>query len=79
MIHGLTKLKIDTPFSVEVGSRIARASYGAICEEIWDEDVHYPQNKSFDGILRKDVSINVMKWLVVQVRHPESLQQLITS
>lgn len=68
----MTKLKLDTPFSVEVGSRIARASHGVICEEIWDDNVHfYPQDKTFDPILRKDVSIKVMKWHIDQVRHPE--------
>lgn len=68
VIHGLSKLKIDTPFSVDIGSRISRASYGAVCEELFDDDLHPLEDKVFDNILQKPVAIRVMKWHVVQVR-----------
>lgn len=64
----MTKLKIDTPFSVGVGSRISRASYGVVCEEEWDDDLHHAQDKMFDAVLQKDVCIRVMKWHIKQVR-----------
>lgn len=68
VIHGMTKLKLDTPFSVGVRSRISRASFGAICEEEWDDDRHYPEDKIFDPILQRDVAIRIMKWHVLLVR-----------
>lgn len=64
----MTRLKLDTPFSVGVRSRISRANYGAVCEELWDDALHSPEDKTFNPILQRDVSSGVMKWHVVQVR-----------
>lgn len=68
VIHGFMKLKIDTPFSVDVGSRISRANYGVMCEELFDDNLHPLEDKVFDNVLQKPVAIRVMKWHVVQVR-----------
>lgn len=67
----MTKLKMKTPFSVDVGSRIARASYGAVCEELFDGNVHQATEKVFNPKLQKDVVPRVMKWHVVAVRSAE--------
>lgn len=67
VIYGMTKMKLDTPFSVSVRSRISRASFGVVCEEDWDDDRHYLEDKMFDAILQKDVAIRVMKWHVLLV------------
>lgn len=67
VIHGMTKKKLGGPFEVSVKSRIARQSYGVVCQEPWDEEQHNPEDKWFDSILLKDVSVRVMKWHVVSV------------
>lgn len=64
-------LKMKTPFSVDVGSRIARASYGVVCEEEFDGDVHQAKDKVFNPVLQKDVVPMVMKWHVCSVRCAE--------
>ncbi|KAK7721306.1 hypothetical protein SLS64_001602 [Diaporthe eres] len=66
VIYGMTKMKLDTSFSVSVRSRISRASFGVVCEEEWDDDLHHAEDKMFDTVLQKDVCIRVMKWHVKQ-------------
>lgn len=72
----MTKLKLDTPFSVSVGSRISRASYGVVCEEEWDDDIHQAEDKLFDEVLQKDVCMRVMKWHVKKVSLPDILMKI---
>lgn len=63
----MTKKKISIPLKVAVSSRISRESCGVACEELWDKNVHHPEDKKFDPILQEDVSKGVMKWHVRQV------------
>lgn len=67
VLHGLTKKKFGSPLKVTVKSRIARESLGVVGEELYDEDVHPAEDKSFDHFLRQDVATKVMKWHVVTV------------
>lgn len=67
VIHGMTRKNFGSPLKVAVKSRIARESYGVVCEEPWNEEMHHPEDRWVDHILQKEVAIRVMKWHVVQV------------
>lgn len=64
----MTGLKIDTPFSVAVRSRVSRANWGSVAEELFDDNVHHQEHKMFDPKLQMDVCGWIMKWHLVQVR-----------
>lgn len=72
VIHGLTVEKVPSHFSVEVASRISRASYGVMCMEKWDEQKHqgHPEDRIFDNQHRMWKANNQMKWLIREVRKP---------
>lgn len=67
VIYGMTKKNFSSPLKVAIKSRIARESCGVICEEPWNDELHNPECKKFDIILRKDMAIRVMKWHAVKV------------
>lgn len=66
----MTLEKMDSQFSVEVRSRICRASYGIICQEKWDENKHLPEDKFWDDDQQGFKARNQMKWLVKEVCEP---------
>lgn len=45
------------------------ASYGIVCHEVWDKNMHLPEDKHFDEQEQLWKSTNRMKWLVREVRH----------
>ncbi|KAF3767181.1 hypothetical protein M406DRAFT_39804 [Cryphonectria parasitica EP155] len=53
VIHGMTAEKIDPQFTVQIRSRISRASYGIVCQEDWDEEEHRPEDKIWDDEQQK--------------------------
>lgn len=54
--------------SVLLTVRHAGASYGVICQETWDPDVHLQQDYFFDPQQTAPKATNQMKWLVKEVR-----------
>ncbi|ROW09511.1 hypothetical protein VMCG_02170 [Cytospora schulzeri] len=50
VIHGLTQQKVDSPFISKVRSRIARASYGVVCQVEWDEEKYDRHDYSVDDV-----------------------------
>lgn len=64
----MTVEKMDSRFAVEVRSRIARASYGIVCQEKWDDKKHLPEDKIWDEDQQSWKSKNIVKWLVREVR-----------
>lgn len=46
----------------------AGASYGIICQEKWDKNVHLDEDKFFDPQQRCWKATNQMKWLMKEVR-----------
>lgn len=67
VIHGMTVEKMESRFAVEVRSRIARASYGILCQEKWDDEKHLPEDKIWDEDQQSWKSKNIVKWLVREV------------
>lgn len=66
VIHGMTVEKMDSKFAVGVRSRIARASYGIICQEKWDETEHSEEDKFWDEDQQIWTSRTQMKWLITE-------------
>ncbi|KAJ4418730.1 hypothetical protein N0V82_005403 [Gnomoniopsis sp. IMI 355080] len=64
VIHGMTVEKVDSPLSVEIRSRVARASYGIVCREAWDPTKHSIEDKIFDPQQQLWKATNQMKWLI---------------
>ncbi|KAJ4396182.1 hypothetical protein N0V93_000401 [Gnomoniopsis smithogilvyi] len=64
VIHGMTVEKIDSSLGVKVRSRVARASYGIVCQETWDSAIHLEDDKVFDEQQQLWKARNQMKWLV---------------
>lgn len=60
--------KIPSRFSVEVASRISRASYGIVCLEAWDEEKHREEDKFYDTQWRAEKAKKQIKWLIKEVR-----------
>lgn len=67
MIHGLTVEKMNPYFTVEVQSRISRASYGVICQEKFDASKHLEEDKIWDEDQQDWKAKNQMKWLIQEV------------
>lgn len=68
MIHGLTLEKSDPRFTVEVVSRISRASYGVTCQEKFDPTKNLNKDKVFDEEQQDTKATNQMKWLIEEGR-----------
>lgn len=64
----MTVEKVPSDFAVQVASRIARASYGVMCLEKWDDEKHIEEDKIFDEQQRMLKATNQMKWLIREVR-----------
>lgn len=68
MIHGLTSAGLDSEHTVEVESRIARASFGVVCQEDFDPEKHLDEDKVMDNDLGRFVVTKRMKWFITKVR-----------
>ncbi|KAI3391752.1 hypothetical protein diail_6846 [Diaporthe ilicicola] len=64
VIHGLTHEKSDSNLTVQVRSRIARASYGIICQEIFDPGKHLEEDRIWDEDQQSDKAGNQFKALI---------------
>lgn len=67
-MRGLEKEKVGKPAGVRVRSRVARASYGVICQEKWDDLKHEEEHKIWDEDEQIFMSVGQMQWLVKEVR-----------
>lgn len=70
----MTQHKIESPFISKVRSRIARASYGVVCQEKWDEEKHDETDHILDDITGEQKAVRQMKWIVQLVRTHVSLK-----
>lgn len=68
VIHGLTQQKIESPLISQVKSRIARASYGVVCQEKWNDKKHNEEDHALDDDTGEDKAVRQMKWIVRLVR-----------
>lgn len=66
-MRGLEKEKVGNPVGVQVRSRIARASYGVVCQEKWDASKHDEEDELWDEEQQMSMSIGQMQWLVKEV------------
>lgn len=73
VIHGLTQQKIVSPFISQIRSRIARASYGIVCQEKWDDEKHDEEDHILDDITGEEKAVRQMKWVLRLVRSHTSL------
>ncbi|KAK7748771.1 hypothetical protein SLS53_000795 [Cytospora paraplurivora] len=64
VLHGLAKLKIDTPLVAPIKARIARASYGVVCQEKWNEEKHDQDDHILDDDTGEYKAVRQMKWVV---------------
>ncbi|KUI61643.1 hypothetical protein VP1G_08816 [Cytospora mali] len=64
VIHGLTQLKIESPWASQIKSRIARASYGVVCQETWDDEKHEEDDRFLDEDTGELKAVRQMKWSI---------------
>ncbi|ROW13226.1 hypothetical protein VPNG_04861 [Cytospora leucostoma] len=64
VLHGLAKLKIDTPLVAPIRARIARASYGVVCQEKWNDEKHDQDDHILDDDTGEYKAVRQMKWVV---------------
>ncbi|KUI68585.1 hypothetical protein VM1G_04300 [Cytospora mali] len=64
VIHGLTQLKIESPWASQIKSRIARASYGVVCQENWDDEKHEEEDRFLDEDTGELKAVRQMKWSI---------------